>query len=60
MTIKEAIAYFKEHNEVLVIGAKDENVYNYEKKEIEAVCMREVFEANEMAIKALESQLYKL
>lgn len=60
MTIKEAIAYFKKNNERLISVAKDENVYDYEKKEIEAVCMRETFEANEKAIKALESQLCKL
>lgn len=54
MTIKEIIAYFKENNETLISIAKDENLYNYEKKEIEAVCMRETFEANEKAIQALE------
>lgn len=56
MTNEEAIAYFKEDNEILVSVAKDENVYDYEKKEIEAVCMREAFEANEKAIQALEQQ----
>lgn len=57
MTDKEAIAYFKEHNEQLVSVAKDENVYDYEKQVIEAVCMKETFDANEKAIQALEQQL---
>ena len=54
MTNEETIAYFKECNETLISVAKDENVYDYEKKEIEAVCMKETFDANEMAIQALE------
>lgn len=54
MTRKEAIAYFKEHNEILVSTAKDENVYDYEKQVIEADYMRRCFEANKKAIKALE------
>ena len=56
MTNEETIAYFKEHNEILVSVAKDENVYDYEKQVIEADCMRETFEANEKAIQALEQQ----
>ena len=56
MTREEAISYFKEHNEVLVSVAKDENVYDYEKQVIEADCMRRSFEANEMAIKSLEQE----
>ena len=56
MTNEEAIAYYKEHNEILVIGAKDENVYDSEKQVIEADCMRITFEANEKAMKALEQQ----
>ena len=56
MTNEETIAYFKECNERLVSVAKYENVYDYEKQVIEAVCMKETFDANEMAIQALEQQ----
>lgn len=56
MTEEETIAYFKEHNEILVSVAKDENMYDYEKQVIEADCMRRRFEANEKAIQALEQQ----
>lgn len=56
MTNEETLDYFKKCNENLVSVAKDENVYNYEKKKIEADCMRKAFEANEKAIQALEQQ----
>lgn len=55
MTIDEAIAYFTKTNEGIVLAAKDENVYNYEKQRIIAVCMRRTFEANKMAIASLEA-----
>ena len=58
MTREEAIAYFKKCNEDLVSAAKDENVYDYENRVIEADCMRRTFEANEKAIKALEITIF--
>ena len=54
MTKEEAIAYFTKCNEDIISVCKDENVYNYEKQEIEAVYPRRTFEANCMAISALK------
>lgn len=53
MTNEEARAYFINCNERIISVAKDENIYNYETKQIEDVFMRRTFEANELAIKAL-------
>jgi hypothetical protein len=55
MDDNKAIAYFEKRNEDIISIAKDENVYNYEKQQIEADCMREAFEANELALKALKA-----
>ena len=55
-TNEEAKAYFIKCNEDLISVAKDENAYNFEKQQIEAVCLRRVFEANKLAIKALEQE----
>lgn len=54
MTAEEARTYFIKCNENLISVAKDENMYSYERQEIEAVCSRRAFEANKLAIKALE------
>lgn len=56
MTAEEARTYFIKCNENLISVAKDENMYSYERQEIEAVCSRRAFEANKLAIKALEAQ----
>lgn len=53
MTVEEAIEYFIKCNENIISVAKDENVYNFEKQQIEAICSRRAFEANELALKAL-------
>lgn len=53
MTNEEARAYFINCNERIISVAKDENIYNYETKQIEDIFMRRTFEANESAIKAL-------
>lgn len=54
MTNEEARAYFIDNNKRIISVAKDENRYNYETQQIEDVFMRRCFEANELAIKALE------
>lgn len=54
MTNEEAKAYFIDNNEKIISVAKDENNYNYETQQIEDVFMKRTFEANELAIKALE------
>ena len=54
MTVDEARAYFIDCNEKIISVAKDENIYNYETQQVEDVFMRRTFEANELAIKALE------
>ena len=51
---EEAIAYFIDNNERIISVAKDENRYNYETQQIEDVFMRRGYEANELAIEALE------
>lgn len=56
MTNEEARAYFIDSNERIISVAKDENRYNYEKRQIEDVFMRRTFEANELAIKALKQE----
>ena len=56
MTKDEARAYFIDNNERIISVAKDENIYNYETQQIEDVFMRRTFEANELAIKALEQE----
>ena len=56
MTNEEARAYFIDCNEKIISVAKDENNYNYETQQIEDVFMRRTFEANELAIKALEQE----
>lgn len=54
MTKEEARAYFIDNNERIISVAKDENIYNYKTQQVEDVFMRRTFEANELAIKALE------
>lgn len=54
MTNEEARAYFIDCNEKIISVAKDENNYNYETQQVEDVFMRRTFEANELAIKALD------
>ena len=56
MTAEEARAYFIKCNENLISVAKDENMYSYERQEIEPFCLRRAFEANKLAIQALETQ----
>ena len=54
MTNDEARAYFIDSNERIISVVKDENRYNYEAQQIEDVFMRRNFEANSLAIQALE------
>lgn len=54
MTNEEARAYFIDCNKRIISVVKEENGYNYETKQIKDVFMRRTFEANELAIKALE------
>lgn len=56
MTNEEARAYFIDCNEKIISVAKDENIYNYETQQVEDVFMRRTFEANELAIKALDQK----
>jgi len=56
MTKEEARSYFIDSNERIISAAKDENSYNYETQQIEDVFMRRTFEANELAIKALDQE----
>lgn len=56
MTNKEARAYFIDCNKRIKSVVKDENIYNYETQQIEDVSMRRTFEANELAIKALDKE----
>ena len=56
MTNEEAKAYFIDNNEKIISVAKDENTYNYETQQVEDVFMRRTFEANELAIKALDQK----
>lgn len=56
MTKEEARAYFIDNNEKIISVAKDENNYNYKTQQVKDVFMRRTFEANELAIKALEQK----
>lgn len=56
MTNEETRVYFIDNNEKIISVAKDENIYNYETQQVEDVFMRRTFEANELAIKALEQK----
>lgn len=53
MTIEEAKAYFQKCNENIVAVAKEENAYDYDNEEIMAVSMKEAYDANAVAISAL-------
>lgn len=55
MTNEEAKAYFEKCNEGIIAASKDENVYDYEKKEIMNVFMKRTYEANVWAVKALSA-----
>ena len=56
MTNEEAKSYFIDNNEKIISVAKDENIYNCETQQVEDVFMRRTFEANELAIKALDQK----
>ena len=56
MTREEAIIYFKQCNSRIVSVCKDENEYDYEKQEIISDCARETYEANRLALEALEQE----
>ena len=53
MTSEEAKAYFQKCNENIVAVAKEENAYDYDNEEIMAVSMKEAYDANVVAIYAL-------
>jgi len=51
---EEAIKYFEQCNSNIISVCKDENNYDYEKQEIISYAARKTYEANKLAIEALE------
>lgn len=53
---EEAIIYFNKSNINIISVCKDENKYDYEKQDIISDCARKTYEANKLAIEALEQE----
>ena len=53
---EEAIIYFEQCNSNIISVCKDENKYDYEKQDIISDCARKTYEANKLAIEALEQE----
>ena len=58
MTREEVKIYFEQCNNNIISVCKDENKYDYEKQEIISDCARKTYEANRLAIEALEQEPY--